>query len=252
MNTNEALLNYTLRLGDSSLILAQRLCEWTGHGPYLEEDLALTNISLDLFGRAKSLLDYAAKLEGKGRTEDDLAFLRSEREYFNNLITELPNGDYAKTIMRQALVDCFDFHFYSALTESKDETLAGIAAKSIKEIAYHKRHSFSWAMRFGNGTHESAERLQNGFTEVWPFAYEMFEMTAVDETLLNAGIAVNMTEVKQAWEKEIMELLPEINITIPEGIYMQTGSRKGLHTEHLGHLLSEMQALPRMHPGATW
>jgi len=252
MNANEALLKYTLRMGDSSLILAQRLCEWTGIGPFLEEDLALTNISLDLFGRAKSLLDYAAKLEGKGRTEDDIAFLRNEREYFNALITELPNGDYAKTMIRQALIDCFDFHFYTALTKSKDETLAGIAAKSIKEITYHKRHSFSWVMRFGNGTDESATRLHHGFIEVWPFTAELFEMNEIDELLLKQGIAVNLNDIKPLWEKEIKAFLAEVSITVPEDVYMQTGSRKGVHTEHLGHLLSEMQALPRMHPGAKW
>jgi ring-1,2-phenylacetyl-CoA epoxidase subunit PaaC len=156
---NEALFKYTLRLGDTSLILGQRLSEWTGHGPFLEEDLALTNIALDIIGRAKNLLEYAAQLEGKGRTEDDLAFLRSDREYFNALITEQPNGDYARTIMRQALIDCFDLMFYTELSRSKDQTLAGIAAKSIKEISYHKRHSFSWVIRFGNGTEESMSRL---------------------------------------------------------------------------------------------
>ncbi len=252
MNSNEALLKYTLRIGDSSLILAQRLCEWTGVGPYLEEDLALTNISLDLFGRAKSLLDYVAKLEDKGRTEDDIAFLRSEREYFNALITELPNGDYAKTMIRQALVDCFDFHFFTALTKSSNETLAGIAAKSIKEITYHKRHSFSWVVRFGNGTDDSAARLQKGFDEVWPFTAELFEMNEIDELLIKQGVAVNLNDLKPLWEKEMNALLTEAHVKVPSEVYMQTGSRKGVHTEHLGHLLSEMQALPRMHPGAKW
>lgn len=252
MNLNDALFKYTLRLGDTSLILAQRLSEWTGHGPFLEEDLALTNIALDIFGRAKSLLEYAAKLEDKGRTEDDLAFLRTDREYFNALITEQPNGDYAKTIIRQAFIDCFDLLFYSALAKSKDETLAGIAAKSIKEITYHKRHSFSWVMRFGNGTEESHTRLQQGFDEVWAFTEELFEMNEVDEVLVKEGIAMDLSALKPLWLKEITELLDKANVQIPEGVYMQKGSRKGIHSEHLGYILAEMQSLPRMHPNAKW
>jgi len=252
MNQNEALFNYTLRLGDTSLILAQRLSEWTGHGPFLEEDLALTNIALDILGRAKSLLEYASKIEGKGRSEDDLAFLRNDRQFFNALITELPNGDYAKTIMRQAFIDCFDLLFYSALSKSKDAVLAGIAAKTVKEVTYHKRHSFSWVMRFGNGTEESAQRLQQGFNEIWPFTGELFEMTEADEILIKEGIAVDLSTLKARWETEIHELLEKANIKLPETVFMQKGSRKGLHTEHLSYILAEMQALPRMYPDAKW
>ena len=252
MNLNEALFKYNLRLGDTSLILAQRLSEWTGHGPFLEEDLALTNISLDIFGRAKSLLEYAAKIEGKNRSEDDLAFYRNEREFHNTLITEQPNGDYAKTIIRQAFIDCFDLLFYTELSKSKDETLAGIAAKSIKEITYHKRHSFSWVPRFGNGTEESAKRLQQGFDDIWQFTGEMFEMNEVDDILINEGIGVNLSLLYSKWNKEITELLHQAGISIPSETYMQKGSRQGLHSEHLGYILAEMQALPRMHPGAKW
>lgn len=252
MTTQEALLNYTLRLGDTSLILGQRLSEWTGHGPFLEEDLALTNIALDIFGRAKSLLEYAAKLEGKGRTEDDLAFLRNDREFFNALITEQPNGDYAKTMIRQAFVDCFDLAFYTELSKSKDQTLAGIAAKSVKEISYHKRHSFSWVVRFGNGTEESLGRLQTGFNDVWEYTGELFEMNEVDEQLIKEGIAVDLSALKPQWEKEIHDLLQKANVKLPENIFMKKGSRRGLHTEHLSYILAEMQSLPRMHPGAKW
>lgn len=252
MTTNDALFKYTLRLGDTSLILAQRLSEWTGHGPFLEEDLALTNIALDIFGRAKNLLEYAAQLEGKGRTEDDLAFFRNDREYFNALITEQPNGDYAKTIIRQALIDCFDLMFYTELSKCKDQTLAGIAAKSIKEITYHKRHSFSWVMRFGNGTAESLTRLQNGFNEIWEYTGELFEMNEIDEILMKEGIAIDLNALKPKWEKEIFDLVEKANIKIPEGTFMQTGSRKGLHGEHLSYILAEMQSLPRMHPTAKW
>lgn len=252
MDSKQALFNYSLRLGDTSLILAQRLSEWTGHGPFLEEDLALTNIALDIFGRAKSLLEYAAKVEGKGRTEDALAFFRNDREYFNLLITETPNGDYAKTVIRQATIDCFDLLFYTALAQSKDETLAGIAAKSIKEITYHKRHSFSWVVRFGNGTQESMTRLQKGFDEIWAFTEELFDMTADDEILIKEGIAVDLNALKPQWEKEIHALLEKANVKLPETVFMQRGSRKGLHSEHLSYILAEMQSIPRMHPTAKW
>jgi ring-1,2-phenylacetyl-CoA epoxidase subunit PaaC len=252
MNKQEALFKYTLRLGDTSLILAQRLSEWTGHGPFLEEDLALTNIALDIFGRAKSLLEYAAKVEGKGRTEDQLAFFRNDREFYNALITEQPNGDYAKTIIRQAFIDCFDHLFYNELTKSKDETLSGIAQKSIKEITYHKRHSFSWVIRFGNGTEESMERLQKGFSEIWEYTGELFEMNEIDELLIKEGIAVDLKNLKPKWDKEISELLEKANLAIPENTYMQKGSRQGLHGEYLSYILAEMQALPRMHPTAKW
>ncbi|MBX3163184.1 MAG: phenylacetate-CoA oxygenase subunit PaaC [Bacteroidetes bacterium] len=252
MNSNEALFNYTLRLGDTSLILAQRLSEWTGHGPFLEEDLALTNIALDILGRGKSLLEYAAQIEGKGRSADDLAFFRNEREYFNALIVEQSNGDYAKTMLRQAFIDCFDLLFYTELAKSKDSVLAGIAAKSVKEITYHKRHSFSWIKRFGNGTEESASRLQHAFDELWQFTGELFEMTETDTILIKENIAVDLATLKPMWEKEIQELLREAHINIPETTFMQKGSRQGLHTEYLGFILAEMQTLPRMHPTAKW
>jgi len=218
----------------------------------LEEDLALTNIALDILGRGKNLLEYAAKIEGKGRTEDDLAFFRNEREFFNALITEQPNGDYAKTMIRQAFIDCFDLLFYSELTKSKDSILAGIAAKSVKEITYHKRHSFSWVRRFGNGTEESTKRLQQGFDEIWQFTGELFEMTEIDKTLIKENIAVDLAPLKPVWEKEIQELLREANINVPENTYMQKGSRQGMHTEYLGYILAEMQSLPRMYPTAKW
>ena len=252
MTKEEALFNYTIRLGDTSLILAQRLSEWTGHGPFLEEDLALTNIALDIFGRAKSLLEYAGKIEGKGRSEDDLAFFRNDRQFYNLLITEQPNGDYAKTIMRQAIIDCFDLLFYTELSKCKDETLAGVSAKSIKEITYHKRHSFSWVNRFGNGTEESFNRLQKGLNELWAYSGELFEMNEIDEILIKENIAVDLNVLKPLWEKEIFELLEKANIKLSQGTYMQTGSRKGLHGEHLSYILAEMQSLPRMHPTAKW
>jgi ring-1,2-phenylacetyl-CoA epoxidase subunit PaaC len=252
MNKQEALFNYILRLADNSLILSQRLAEWTGHGPFLEEDLALTNIALDILGQSRSLYDYAANVEAKGKTEDDLAYLRSEREFLNTLIVEQPNGDYAKTIARQFFIDVFDFHFYSALSKSKDETLAGIAQKSIKEIAYHMRHSSSWMLRFGNGTEESKTRLQNAIDELWRFTGEFFEMTEVDEILIKEGIAVDLSKIKELWEQDVYKILNEANVKTPLIPFMQTGSRQGKHSEHLGFILAEMQYMQRMIPGARW
>lgn len=252
MTTQEALFKYTLRLGDCSIILAQRLCEWTSKGPFLEEDLALTNIALDIFGRGKSLFEYAARIENKGRNEDHLAFHRTDRQFTNNLICEQDNGDYAKTMIRQAMIDCFDLMLYTELSKSKDETLAGIAAKSIKEITYHKRHSFSWVDRFGNGTEESHERAQKALNELWRFTGEFFEVEDADELLIKEGIAVDVKSFQAKWEEEIKGLFLKANLTLPENVFMQTGGRKGIHTEHLAYLLAEMQALPRMYPDAKW
>lgn len=252
MNKQEALFNYTLRLADNSLILSQRLSEWTGHGPFLEEDLALTNIALDILGQAKSLLEYAAQTEGKGRTEDDLAFMRGEREFFNTLLVEQPNGDYAKTIARQFFADVFDYYFYTELSKSKDETLAGIAAKSIKEITYHLRHTSSWMVRFGDGTEDSHERLQNAVDELWRYTGELFEMNETDELLLKEGIAVDLNSIKVKWEKHVAEVFENAKVKAPESNYMQRGSREGKHTEYLGYILAEMQYLPRAIPNAKW
>jgi ring-1,2-phenylacetyl-CoA epoxidase subunit PaaC len=249
---NEALFNYILRIGDTNLILGQRLSEWTGHGPFLEEDLALTNIALDITGAAKSFLEYAAKIEDKGRTEDDLAFLRNDRQFFNAQITELPNGDYARTIARQVIVDCFDYYFYQELSKSKDETLAGIAQKSLKEVTYHLRHTSAWLERFGDGTEESHNKVQLALNELWQYTNELFEMNEVDELLIKEGIAVDLNLVKTKWEKHISELVEKSTLTIPQNVFMQTGSRKGIHTEHLAFILAEMQALPRMYPDAKW
>jgi ring-1,2-phenylacetyl-CoA epoxidase subunit PaaC len=249
---NNTLFKYTLRLGDNALILGQRLSEWTGHGPFLEEDLALTNIALDTFGTANSFLSYAAQVEGKGRNEDALAYFRNDREFLNVLLVEQSNGDYAKTIVRQVFIDAFNLLFYKELAKSKDETLAGIAQKAIKEVTYHYRHTSSWAVRFGAGTEESHERAQNAVNELWRFTGELFEMDETEESLLKDGIAVNTKLLKASWEKQIAELFAKATLTIPEASFMQTGGRNGVHTEHLGFLLAEMQSLPRMLPDAKW
>lgn len=252
MDLKEALFNYTLRLGDTNLILGQRLSEWTGHGPFLEEDLALTNIALDITGVAKAMLEYAAQIEDKGRTADDLAYFRNDRQFYNAQITEQSNGDYAKTIVRQAIMDCFDFYFYQELAKSKDETLAGIAQKSIKEVTYHLRHTSSWVERFGDGTEESHIKAQTAVNELWQYTGELFEMNEVDEILIKEGIAVDLNAIKAKWETHMQGLLTKSTLTKPENVFMQTGSRKGIHTEHLAYILAEMQALPRMYPDAKW
>ena len=252
MKTQEALFNYCLRLADTSLILAQRNAEWCGHGPFLEEDLALTNISLDLLGQANLILLYAGTVEGKGRSEDDLAFHRTEREYYNTLLSEQSNGDYAKTILRQFLCDAFDFYFYSELVKSKDETLSAISAKSIKEITYHLRHSSSWVERLGDGTEESHTRMQNAHDELWRFTEEMFEMNEVDSVLIKEGIAVDLKSIQPKWESKVKEILERATLKIPANAFMQRGSRDAKHTEHLGFILAEMQSLPRSLPDAKW
>lgn len=234
------------------MILAQRNAEWCGHGPFLEEDLALTNISLDLLGQANSILQYAGQVEGKGRTEDDLAFHRTEREYYNHLIAEQANGDYAKTILRQFFCDAFDFYFYSELVKSKDEMLAAISAKSIKEITYHLRHSSSWVERLGNGTDESHSRMEKAMDELWRFTGEMFEMNEVDSVLIKEGIAIDLNAVRPKWENKVKEVLEKATLKIPANTFMQRGSRDAKHTEHLGFILSEMQSLPRSLPDAKW
>ena len=178
--------------------------------------------------------------------------MRNDRQFFNAQITELPNGDYARTIARQVLVDCFDYYFYQELSKSKDETLAGIAQKSLKEVTYHLRHTSSWLERFGDGTEESHNKVQLALSELWQYTNELFEMNEVDEILIKDGIAVDLNLVKTKWEKHISELAEKATLTIPHNVFMQTGSRKGIHTEHLAFILAEMQALPRMYPDAKW
>jgi ring-1,2-phenylacetyl-CoA epoxidase subunit PaaC len=246
------LFNYLLRLADSSLILGHRLSEWCGHGPVLEEDIALTNISLDFVGRANSLYEYAAKVESKAKTADDLAYLRNEREFFNNLLAEQPNGDYAQTILRQYLTDAFEIHFYEALSKSKDETLAGIAAKSLKEIQYHLRHSSSWMLRLGDGTEESNRRLQNSLDEIYRFTGSLFETDENDSALVAGGIVPDLSAIQHQWQKNTDAMLEKAMLKKPEKVWMQKGNLQGKHTEHLGYILAEMQSVHRAYPRVKW
>lgn len=252
MNKKEALLNYTLRLGDNALVLGHRLSEWCSNGPLLEEDLALTNMALDMIGRAQALLDYAGKIEGAGKTADDYAYRRAERKFYNNLITELPNKDFAFTIARQLVFSVFELYFYESLAEKKDEQLAAIAEKTLKEIRYHVEHATEWTMRLGEGTEESYTRIQKAINDIWMYTGELFEMAPEDELLLSENVAVDLPAIRIKWRKHIAQVLDESNVFVPEDKFMQTGSRAGIHTEYLGHILSEMQYLQRAYPDAKW
>jgi ring-1,2-phenylacetyl-CoA epoxidase subunit PaaC len=252
MNKQEALFTYLLRLGDNALIQGHRLSEWCSRGPILEEDLALTNIALDHIGRAQALLQYAAEVEGDGKTADDLAYKRGERNFYNNLLTELPIGDFAYTVAKQWLLSSFEFSLYNALCHSKDQTLAAISAKTVKELRYHMTHARDWCYRLGKGTTLSHEKLQNAFQEVWMYTGELFEMDEVDACLIEAGIATDLQALYADWQTLVQKVLYESTLPIPAADYRQTGSRQGIHTEYLGHILSEMQYLQRAYPDAQW
>lgn len=252
MTKQEATFKYLLRLGDNALILSHRLAELCSRGPILEEDLAMTNLSLDLIGRAQAILKYAGEIEGKGRTEDDLAYRRPERQYYNHLIAELPNKDFAHTVAKQFYISAFDYFLYTELANSKEETIAAISAKTLKEIKYHLTHAADWVERLGIGTEKSNQKMQNALNEIWSFTGEMFEMSEEDLMLLKDGISVDMNLIKPQWDNYIKEVLSKSELNIPTATYMQTGSRRGIHTEHLGHILSEMQYLQRAYPDAKW
>ncbi len=252
MEIKEALFHYALRMGDNSLILGHRLSEWCGHGPILEQDIALINVALDLIGQSRSYLSYAGDLEGEGRSEDDLAYLRREREFRNVLLTELPNGDFGRTLVRQFLFDVFHYLQLEELKGSSDEQLAAIATKSLKEVTYHLRYSSEWMIRLGDGTEESHRRVQEPLNDLWSYTGEMFEMDEVDETLVGVGIAPDLASLKPLWESKVREILTEATVNVPESGWMHSGGRKGVHSEHLGYLLSELQYLQRSIPNAKW
>ena len=252
MTKQEALFTYTLRLADNALILGHRLSEWSSYAPILEEDLALTNIALDLIGRAQALYKYAAQIEGKGRTEDDLVYKRAERKFLNCLLLEQPNGDFAVTIARQIFNSAFELQFFEALSKSKDETLAALAVKCLKEVKYHWRHAYDWLQRLGDGTEESHERIQKGIEDLWMFTGELFEIDEVETMLIEEGIAVDNSGLYEKWNSVVSDAIASATLTRPADGYMQTGGRSGVHTENLGFILAELQYLPRAYPDATW
>ena len=252
MTIQTALTEYTLRLADTSLILGHRLSEWCGHGPALEQDIALSNIALDLIGQARNYYQYAAELEGNNRTEDDLAYLRDERAYRNVLLVELPNGDFGKTIMRQFLFDAFHVPFLEALQNSPNEKLAAIAQKSLKEARYHLKWSSEWVIRLGDGTEESNQRVQQSLNDLWAFTGELTTPNAIDILLLDYNIAPDLTAIQPLWQQTVTAVLKEATLTPPTKSWMQKGGKEGIHTEYLGFILAEMQHLQRTYPNCEW
>lgn len=249
---NAAHFEYVLRRGDDALILGQRLSEWCGHSPFLEEDIAMANTALDHIGRARMLLTHAGALEGRGRDEDALAYLRSEREYRNALICELPIGDFGFSLMRQYLLDAFHHALFKALTASQDAGLAAIAAKAVKESAYHVRRSGDWIVRLGDGTAESHRRVQSALDELWAYTAELFVADEVEQAMVQAGIAPSLATIETGWRAEVGAVLEAAALSLPAEEWQASGGRAGLHTEHMGRLLAEMQAVPRSYPGQTW
>ncbi len=246
------LVLYTLRRADDALILGHRLSEWCGHAPILEEDMALSNIALDLLGQARELYSYAAKVEGGGNNEDKFAYLRDVRQYRNLLLAEQPNGDFARTMVRQLFYSAFADLYWRAMMKSADATLAAIAAKSEKESAYHLRHSSEWIIRLGDGTEESHARAQVAIDDLWAFTGEMFCNDDCERALIDAGIAVDPVSLRPHWLKTVSDIVNEATLALPKNDWMQQGGRAGRHSEHLGHLLSELQSMQRTFPGVTW
>ena len=246
------LVLYVLRRADDALILGHRLSEWIGHGPSLEEEMALGNLGLDLVGQARSLYAYAAQVEAADNDEDTYAYLRDPPQYRNLLLTEQPNGDFGQTMVRQLFYSAFADPYWRAMTASADPTLSAIAAKSEKESAYHLRHAAEWVIRLGDGTEESHRHAQEAVDHLWAYTGEMFETDDADRLLLQSGVAVEPAALRGKWDQTIGGILAEATLIQPKSQWMQSGGRSGRHSEHLGHLLATLQHLPRSFPGATW
>ena len=244
--------SYALSLGDDALVAAQRLGEWIATSPQLEEDVALGNIALDLLGQARSLLTYAGSRETPPRSEDDLAYLRDERDFTNVHLVERANGDFGATMARLLVLSCYQCELYDALSRSTDATIAGVAAKAVKEVDYHRDHATMWVLRLGDGTEESHERMQRGLDAEWPFVAELFDGEYLAPGLLETAVAVDPASLRDAFDARVAAVLAEATLTLPETRTARGGGRRGLHTEQLGPLLAEMQHLARSHLGATW
>ncbi len=250
MNNN--LIQYIYGIADNALILGQRLGELCGHGPSLETDIAMTNISLDLLGQVRSYYQYAAKLKGGEATEDTIAFLRKEREYKNVILVEQPNTDFAYSITRQFLFDIFHLLLLEELQNSKDETLQAIAKKSIKEVRYHTRFSSDWIKRLGDGTQESHNRIQTAINDLWVYTDELFHLTNADKAMISEGIGVDVSQIKDSYYKKVSATLEEATLRIPNLQYFQKGGKNGIHSEHMGYILTEMQYMQRTYPNMKW
>lgn len=248
----QQLFQYVVQLADTSLILGHRLSEWCGHGPILEQDLAMANIALDLLGETRSLYQYAAELEGQGRTEDDLAYLRTATEYRNPLLVEQPNGDFADTVTRQFLFDNFHYHFLKLLLINPDERLAAIAEKSLKEATYHLKWSSEWIIRLGDGTGESRRRVEKSIAELWRFSGELTTPTALENALHGIGLIPDYADIQASMAAHAERVMAEATLAIPHQVFMLTGGKDGRHTEHLGYILTELQYMQRTFPGLTW
>ncbi len=253
----QTIFDYTIHLADNALVIAQRNSEWCGHGPVLEQDIALTNISLDLLGQARSLYQYAASIRNKMNgndqaTEDTLAYLRDAREFRNCLLMELPNGDWGQTILRQFFFSVYQYNLYQYLQRSSDNTLSAIAEKSLKEVTYHQRWSSEWVIRLGDGTEESHRRMQNAVHELWMFTGELTTPAGYELEAARENIGVDPASLKAAWSQTIAEVFQEATLDVPATGWMQTGGKEGRHTEHLGYILAEMQFLQRTYPDSKW
>ncbi|MBO0766896.1 MAG: phenylacetate-CoA oxygenase subunit PaaC [Hyphomicrobiaceae bacterium] len=243
---------YLLRLADNALVLGHRLTQWSSRAPTLEEDIALSNMALDLVGQARALYTRACALAGDGRDEDQLAFLRDAHEFLNVQLIERPNGDFADTMARQLCYCAFAVPLWEALTRSRDAELAGIAAKAEKECAYHLRHGSEWVIRLGDGTAESHRRMQRAIDDIWMFTGELFEVDDVERAMIAAGIGTDASKLWPDWSDTVGEVLAKATLRRPADGWMISGGRRGIHTEHLGHMLAQMQFLQRAYPGATW
>lgn len=275
MSNRKSLLHYTIRLADDALIVGHRLSEWCGHGPILEQDIAMTNTALDHLGRARSLYQYAAQLfnelpaeeknqaftsvaiqnlvtRGENIDEDDLAYLRDGWDFRNALLLEQPNMDWAYTIARSFYYDTFNFFFFTALVQSKDQSLSAIAEKSLKEVTYHLRWSSEWVVRLGDGTDESHAKMQKAVDELWMYTGELFQMSEADAAAHTQGIGPDLAPIKAQWAERVRSVFEEATLTLPAGTWMQQGGKDGLHTEHLGYLLAELQFMQRAYPGMEW
>lgn len=248
----ENLFKYILGIADNSLILGQRLGELCGHGPSLETDIACTNMSLDLLGQVRSYYQYAAKIEDEGKTEDDIAMLRQEREYLNVLLVEQPNTDFAYTMARQFLFDVYHLLMLQELQKSSDFTLSAIANKSIKEVSYHQRFSSDWIKRLGDGTQVSHQKIQTAIDDLWTYTDELFHQTEADIAMVEEGVAVDVTKLKEAYYNKVSDVLQEATLNVPESKYFQKGGKHGVHTEHMGYLLTQLQYMQRAYPNMEW
>ena len=247
-----SLIDYTLHLADNSLILGQRNSEWCGHGPVLEQDIAITNISLDLIGQARNFYQYAATLIGNDATEDSLAYLRKENEFKNCLLVEQPKGDWAQTILRQFFFSQYQYLLFQQLQDSKNEQLAAIAEKSLKEITYHLRWSSEWVIRLGDGTEESHERMLKAIDELWKYTGELFEASVYELRVAGNGIGIDVSKLKEPWINKVTEIFTEATLSIPGVVSVETGGKEGNHTKNLGNILTELQYMQRTYPGCEW